>query len=159
MNSKLLYVATVAVSLLSTLAMADEAPVTRAQVNAGVRQAIANGTLQRTDYDSGAPAVAAASTTTRAQAYADLAEYKAGRKALRGPDRDRNYNPFGTDILKSSTLTHAEVNAEVKQAAANGTLQRTDYDDAAMVARRANAHVASQTFAQRVKAKFSRDHS
>ena len=34
MNSKLLFAATVAVSLISTLALADEAQLTRAQVNA-----------------------------------------------------------------------------------------------------------------------------
>lgn len=54
MNSKLLYAATLAVSLISTLAMADEAPLTRAQVNAETQQAIANGTLRRTDYDDAA---------------------------------------------------------------------------------------------------------
>ena len=54
MNSKFLYAATVAVSLISTLAMADEAPPTRAQVNAEVQQARGNGTLQRTDYDDAA---------------------------------------------------------------------------------------------------------
>src|ERR1700704_5837425 len=52
MNSKLLFAATIAVSLASTLALADEAPLTRAQVQADLNQAIATRTLQRTDYDA-----------------------------------------------------------------------------------------------------------
>ncbi|HEY9066623.1 MAG TPA: DUF4148 domain-containing protein [Burkholderiaceae bacterium] len=51
MNAKLLFIATVAVSLASTLAMADEAPLTRTQVIAELNQAAANGTLPRPDYD------------------------------------------------------------------------------------------------------------
>ena len=41
---------------------------------------------------------------------------------------------------------------EVRKAAANGTLQPTDYDDAALVARRVSAHAASVGVAQRIKA-------
>ena len=160
MNSKLLYAATIAVSLISTLAMADQAPVSRAQVSAELEQAIANGTLQRTDYDTGSyrPQVLV-STQTRAQVGVELAQARTARKALIGPDANRRYNPFGTQILETSTLARSEVKAEVRQAAASGTLQRTDYDDAALIARRANAHAASATFAQRIKAKFSRDAS
>ena len=157
MNSKLLYAATVALSLLSTLALADEAPLTRTQVNAEVRQAMANGTLRRTDYDDVAVTPVAASAKTRADVAVELAEAKSARKALIGPLKDRSYNPFGTEVLKTSTLARAEVKAEVLQAAAAGTLQRTDYDDGALVARRANAHTASPTLAQRFKAAFARD--
>ena len=155
-NSKLLYAATVAVSLLSTLAMADEAPVTRTQVNAEVRQAMASGTLRRNDYDE--PIVATAvSTKTRAEVGTEMAEAKAARKVLKGPWANRTFNPSGVDIFKTSTLTRAEVKSDVVQAAANGTLQRTDYDDAALVARRAAAHTASSTLAQRLKAALSRN--
>jgi hypothetical protein len=156
LNSKLLYAATVAVSLLSSLAMADEAPLTRAQVNAETQQAIANGTLRRTDYDDVTRGPVTPSTTTRADVAVELADAKAARRALIGPNADRNYNPFGTEILRSSTLARADVKADVLQAAANGTLQRTDYDDAALVARRAKAHAASATFAQRFKAALAR---
>ena len=159
MNSKFLYAATVAVSLLSTLAMADEAPaatapLTRAQVKADLAKAITNGTLQRTDYD--APGMVAASTRTRDQVVADMAVAKAGRKRLQGPDANRSYNLYGAEIYQPSVVTRAEVKADVRQAAAAGTLQRTDYDDAVLIARRANAHVASSKFAQRVKAALSR---
>ena len=42
--------------------------------------------------------------------------------------------------------------SDVLNAAANTPLQRTDCDDATLVARRANAHVVSSKFAQRMKA-------
>ena len=157
MNSKLLYAATVALSLLSTLALADEAPLARSQVNAEVRQAMANGTLRRTDYDDQARSPVAALTKARAEVGVEMAEAKTARKGLTGPLTNRTYNPFGTEVLKTSTLARAEVKAEVLQAAASGTLQRTDYDDAALVARRANAHAASSTLAQRFKAALARE--
>ena len=156
MNSKLLFAATVAISVLSTVALADEGvPATRAQVQAELNQAIANGTLQRTDYDAGRAATTT-SSTTRADVAADLAASKAARKGLLGPDANRTYNAFGTDILKHSTLTRAEVKSDVRQAAAAGTLQRTDYDDAVLAARRADQHAAAPArLAERVKSVFS----
>jgi len=161
MNSKLLFAATVAISVISmsTVAMADEAPVTRAQVNADLAQAIATRTLQRTDYDAINLATVTTSDRTRADVVADLGTAKAARKALIGPNANRTYNPFGTEILSHSTLARADVKAEVVQAAAAGTLQRTDYDDGALVARRAAQHAATSTLAQRVKAVFSRTQS
>ena len=152
MNSKYLYVATIAVSLLSTLAMADDGAANRTQVKAELSKAIANGTLQRTDYDAYRNDAAARSTQTRDEVVADLAAAKVDRKRLKGPDANRIFNSSGTDIYRPSVVTRAEVKADVLQAAANGTLQRTDYDDAALIARRAKAHTASATFAQRVKA-------
>ena len=160
MNSKFLYAATVAVSLISSLAFADEAPVTRAQVNAETQQAIANGTLRRTDYDVGSyRPQAVTSTVTRQQVAIELAQAKQARKALVGPDANRTYNPFGTQIFETSTLARSEVKNEVLQAAQAGTLQRTDYDDVASLTRKANQHAAAATFAQRFKAKFGRDAS
>ena len=151
MNSKLLYAATIVISLISTLAMADEAPVSRAQVGAELQRSIADGTLQRTDYDRGSyRPQALVSTRTRAQIGIELAQARSARKALIGPDANRSYNPFGTQILETSTLARSEVKDDLLQAAASGTLQRTDYDDAALIARRANAHAASATFAQRI---------
>jgi Domain of unknown function (DUF4148) len=158
MNSKLLYAATIAISLISTLAMADNAssaPLTRAEVKAELDTAIKNGTLQRTDYDSYKQEANA--NTSRDQIRSELADSKLARKALKGPNADRTYNQYGTEILKTSILSRAEVKNDVREAAANGTLQRTDYDDAALVARRANAHAASAKFAQRVKAALSRN--
>ena len=156
MNSKLLFAATVAISVLSTVALADEGvPATRAQVQAELNQAIANGSLQRTDYDADRTP-ATVSTATRADVAADLAASKAARKVLLGSDANRTYNPFGTEILKHSTLTRAEVKSDVRQAASAGTLQRTDYDDAALVARRAQQHAAAPArLAERVKRAFT----
>ena len=160
MNRKFLYAATVAVSLISTLAMADEAPLTRAQVNAEVQQARANGTLQRTDYISGAyRPEAVTSNVTRAQVGAVLAQAKAARVGLVGPLTNSRYNPYGAEVLQTSTLARNGVKNEVRAAAVNGTLQRTDYDDAALMARQSQQHRASGNFAQRFKAKFGRDAS
>lgn len=160
MNRKFLYAATVAVSLISTLAMADEAPLTRAQVNAEVQQARANGTLQRTDYISGAyRPEAVTSNVTRAQVGAELAQAKAARVGLVGPLTNSRYNPYGAEVLQTSTLARNGVKNEVRAAAVNGTLQRTDYDDAALMARQSQQHRASGNFAQRFKAKFGRDAS
>ena len=163
MNSKFLFVATVAVSLLSTLAMADEArtaagaPLTRAQVSAEAAQAAANGTLQRTDYDADKRTFAtAAATLSNAEVSADMAAAKASRKGLLGPDRNNSYNPFGTQINARSTLARAAVKVDVRNAAALGTLPATDYDDAALVARRVSAHAASVSVAQRLKALVAR---
>lgn len=159
MNSKLLYAATIAVSLISTFAMADEAPLTRAQVNAELSQAIANGTLQRTDYPAEGRDGSASSNRTRAQVKVEYASAVASRHPLNRSDANRTYNPFGADLRQASGVTRAEVKADVLQAAAAGTLQRTDYDDAALAARRAKAHAASGQFAQRVKAALARTES
>lgn len=158
MNSKFLYAATIAVSLISTLAMADQAPATRAQVRADTQQAIANGTLRHSDYDIGSyRPQAITSNVTRSQIATELAQAKTARKALIGPDANRIYNQFGTQILETSTLARSEVKNEVLQAQAAGELQRTDYDDAAALTRKENQHAASATFAERFKAKFSKN--
>ena len=151
MNSKYLYAATLAVSLISTLAMAEEAPVARAQVNAELSKAIANGTLQRTDYDAGAP-VAVASTLTRDQVNVALLSAKASKKSLNDSDASSTYNPFGSALRMPSPVTRAEVKSDVLQAAANGTLHRSDYDDNATLARRSKSNAAAPTVAQRLKA-------
>jgi Domain of unknown function (DUF4148) len=160
MNSKLLYAATVAVSLLSlsTFAMAQEATVTREQVKAEFAKAAADGTLQRTDYDA-LRAPASTSTKTRTQVVAELRQDEAERSTLKGPNADRNYNPIGVGIYRTSVLSRAEVVAEVQQARADGTLQRNDYEDAAQLARNAPQHATDTRFAQRIKAKFSRKQS
>ena len=159
MNSKFLYAATLAVSLLSTLAMADEAPVSRAQVTADLQKAIANGTLQRSDHDAPQPMSSTRSNTPRTQVVREFAQDRSERQVLVGPDANRDYNPVGTRVLGTSTLARSAVRNEVLQAAADGTLQRSDYEDAASMALKARAHTASATFAQRVKAKFRRDAS
>ena len=165
MNSKFLFVATVAVSLLSTLAMANEAgtaatvaaPLTRAQVSAEAARAAADGSLQRTDYDAD-KTIASTSTSTlsQAQVIADMAAAKQSRKDLMGPDRNNTYNAYGAQVNARSTVARAAVKVEVRKAAATGTLPATDYDDAALVARRVAAHAASVNVAQRIKALVAR---
>jgi Domain of unknown function (DUF4148) len=159
MNTKYLYAATLAVSLISTLAMAEEAPLTRAQVNAELSTAIANGTLQRTDYDIGAPVAAATSTVTRDQVNAAYLNAKAAKKSLNDSDASSTYNPFGSALRTPSPVTRAEVKSDVLQAAANGTLHRSDYDDNATLARRSKSNAAAPTVAQRVKAVPAQDAS
>jgi hypothetical protein len=150
MNSKFLYAATIAVSLISTLAMADEAPLTRTQVNAELSKAIADGTLQRTDYDTGNQPVSA-SSLTRDQVSLAFVNAKAAKKSLNGSDASSSYNPFGAAIHASSTVTRADVKADVRQAAADGTLHRSDYDENVQVARRAKVNAAAPSVAQRTK--------
>ena len=162
MNSKLLYIATVAISLASTLALADEATAapakTRAEVRAELNAAIADHTLLRTDPEIDARNTAGVSTKPRGQVVAELAADQAARRQLKGPLANRTYNPFGTAILASSTLPRSEVVAEVRQAAADGTLYRTDYDDPAVVGQRATGRVAGPTLAQRLKGVLARLH-
>lgn len=159
MNSKLLYAATIAVSLISTLAYAQEsAPLTRAEVNAETQQAIANHTIPRTDYDQDfyRPQTQS-SQLSRSEVQAALDQDKTARKALVGPLADRKYNPYGTEILETSTLARSTVKQEVLEAAANGTLRRTDYDDPALQARNASEHVAGVRLAQHLKARFHKN--
>jgi hypothetical protein len=160
MNSKLLYAAIVAISLISTLALADEttAAKSRAEVRAELNAAIADRTLQRTDYDADARAAAGASTKTRAQVGAELVADKTARRDLKGPLANRTYNGVGVAILANSTLPRAEVRAEVLAAAADGTLHRTDYDDPAVVALRTTPPMTGPTLAQRLKGVFARLH-
>lgn len=81
-NSKLLFIATVAISLISSLVLADESVVAvakrRAEISAGMDAATANHTLQRTAYEAGARATADVATKTRARVAVELAADKAG---------------------------------------------------------------------------------
>jgi hypothetical protein len=160
MNSKLLYAATVAISLISTLALADEAPgaKSRAEVRAELSAAIADHSLQRTDYDADARAAAGVSTKSRDQVRAELVADNRARRALAGPLANRTFNGAGVAILATSTLPRAEVKAEVLAAAANGTLHRTDYDDPLNVARPNARRVSGPSLAQRLKDVFARLH-
>ena len=128
MNAKLLYAATVALALASSLAVAQETqPLTRAEVNKAWAQSRADGTLRRNDYDYDAQDFKASSTRNRADVVAEL---KVPRDpALIGPLRNRSYNPGGMETLRVSTLPRAQVQADVLAAVRDGTLRRTDYDD------------------------------
>ncbi len=152
MNAKLLFAATVAVSLASTLAMAaDQNPLTREQVISELNQAAANGTLQKTDYDYARADRTAVSSKSREQVASELAAARAPNPQLVSlSDKSRNYNPFGAELLRPSVVDRAQVKAEVVQALRDGSLPRTDYEyDQALVARRVSNHAAAPIFAQR----------
>jgi len=128
MNAKILYAATVALALASSLAAAQESrPLTRAEVNKAWAEAAADGTLRKNDYDYDAHDFKASSTRSRAEVVAELRQPR--NPALVGPLANRSYNPGGMETLRVSTLPRAEVKAEVIAAIRAGTLRRTDYDD------------------------------
>jgi len=128
MNAKLLYAATVAFALASSLAVAGEnQPLSRAEVVKDLSQARADGTLRKNDYDYDAQDRVAPSSRTRNEV---LAEMRVPRNpALVGPLRNRTYNPGGMELLGTSNLARADVKAGVVTAMREGTLRRTDYDD------------------------------
>lgn len=159
MNAKLLFVATVAISLASSLALADETDrsLTRADVVADMHQAAANGTLRKSDYDFDKQDFKAP-TQARAQVVTELQVARATPR-MPGPLADRSYNPFGRNAISTTKLAASrdDVKADLRQATANGTLQRTDYDDdQALVARRAAEHQASKPLFARIRSVFSR---
>jgi len=133
---------------------ADQAPLTREQVIGELNQAAANGTLQKTDYDYARADAASVSTKTREQVARELAAAKQPNPLLVSlSDKSRNYNQFGTELLRPSVVEHAQVKADVVQALRDGTLPRTDYEyDQALVARRISNHAAAPTLAQRKSA-------
>ena len=103
MNAKILYAATVALALASSLAVAQESrPLTRAEVNKAWAEAAADGTLRKNDYDYDANDFKARSTRTRAEVIAELRVPR--DPALIGPLANRTYNPAGMETLRVSTL-------------------------------------------------------
>jgi hypothetical protein len=138
-NAKLLYAATVALALTgTTCAMADEgAPLPRAAVVPEYQQAARAGTLHRNDWsDELAARPQIAEPRTREAVIADMAAYRADRRRLLGPLRDRSYNPYGTGIFSTSTLARTDVKAEVLEARSEGTLRPAgEQDEVRSVAR------------------------
>jgi hypothetical protein len=124
MNSKLLFATTLAASLASSLAMAGEAPLTRAQVVSEFNQAVSDGTLLVSDADfANAPIVAQGPALTRAEVAGEVATARAnGTLLVSDADFARN------TTSSPSTLTRAAVKAEVREAIATGTLLRSDSD-------------------------------
>jgi hypothetical protein len=147
MNAKLLYAATVALALASSLAVAQESqPLTRAEVNQAWAQARADGTLRKNDYDYDANDFKAPSTRSRDDVVAELKVPRDPR--LLGPLRNRNYNPGGMEALRVSTLPREQVKADVLAAVRDGTLRHSDYDDEIVrVSRRAPARTPAPALA------------
>ncbi|HEV7577459.1 MAG TPA: hypothetical protein VGO85_15590 [Caldimonas sp.] len=129
MNARLLFATTVALAVVSSYALADDAkPLSRSDVRAEYRQAAASGTLRSNEYDRGARDFdGAASTLTRAQVLADMTSSRRAN-TLVGPMRNRTYNPGGAELLRPATLTRDEVKSDVKSAVHDGSLRRSDYD-------------------------------
>jgi hypothetical protein len=122
MNAKLLFAATMGLALASSLALADEAPSTRAAVIADYQQAAQAGTLHRNDYaDELAARPAPGAQLTREQVITSLAAPRDPR--LVGPLRSRSYNQFGTDLMRAPIYTRADVKAEVLEARAEHALR------------------------------------
>jgi hypothetical protein len=129
MNAKILFTATLAVALASSLAQAGEArPLSRADVVADLQQARLDGTLRRNDYDYDAHDFAAQSARTRQAVVAEMSSPR--DKMLVGfTARSRSYNPYGSELLRMKTVPRAQVQADVLTAMRDGTLRHSDYDD------------------------------
>jgi len=148
MNAKILYTATIALALASSLAVAQESrPLTRAEVDKAWAQAAADGTLRKNDYDYDVNDFKGPSTRTRAEVIAEMNVPR--DPALIGPLRNRTYNPGGMETLRVSTLPREQVKAELLAAIREGTLRRTDYDDEFVrTARRTPARTPTPVLAQ-----------
>lgn len=129
MTPKVLFTTTLALALLSSVAMAEDSkPLTRAAVVADYQRAAADGTLRKTDYDDDTHEQVRADAATRAQVVADMTVSRTGNKLV-GPMRSRTYNPYGSEMLRPSVVTRHEVKTQVVGAMRDGSLRRSDYDD------------------------------
>jgi len=130
MNAKILFTATLAIALASSLALAGEVQpaATRASVVADLQKARADGTLRKNDYDYDARDFGAQPGRARQDV---IAEMRAPRdKLLVGfTARNRSYNPYGSELLRMQPVPRAQVKADVQTAMRDGSLRRSDYDD------------------------------
>ena len=153
MNAKLLFAATVALSIASTYAMADPSStaLSRDQVVSELQQATTNGTLRKTDYDDALTQTATGPSQSRSAVIAELNASLAAPKPL-GPLANRTYNQNSSELLKPSVVSRSQVNYDVREAMASGTLLRTDYDtDPQVLARHARAHEAGEALFARLR--------
>ena len=144
MNAKILFTATLAVALASSLALAGEVQpaTTRADVVADLQKARADGTLRKNDYDYDARDFGTLPARSREDV---LAELRAPRdKMLVGfTARNRTYNPYGSELLRMQPVSRASVKADVMTAMREGSLRRSDYDDVPLRATRRHADPAA----------------
>ena len=153
MNARLLFAATVALSIASSYAIAaDTNPaLTRSQVVSELQQAAADGTLRKTDYADGITPTSTGSGLSRSTVVAELATALATPK-LPGPLGNRTYNQNSSELLKPSVVSRAQVTYDLREAIAAGTLLRTDYDtDPQVLARHAQAHEAGLALVARIR--------
>ena len=129
MNAKLLFPATLALALASTVAYADGGkPVTRADVIAEYQRAAADGTLQRTDYDFEKAVRVFGPARNRADVIAEAKTAQTSNPLI-GPMRNRTYNQYGTELLRPFTNDRAEVRADVYAAMRDGTMRQSELQD------------------------------
>ena len=122
MNTKFLYATTLGLALASPWAAADGASPSRAAVIAEYQQAVHHGTLHRSDWDDElASRPVAGSSVARDQVIAALKAPRDPR--VLGPLSSKTYNPYGAEILRTPSVSRAEVKSEVLEARADGTLR------------------------------------
>jgi hypothetical protein len=146
MNSKILFTATLAVALASSLAQAGEArPLSRAEVVADYQKAQADGTLQKHDYDVDFPAPGAVATSNRNRqdVIAEMSRARPDPLLVGFTAKSRTYNPYGSELLRMKTVPRAQVKAEVLTAMHDGTLRHSDYDDVPVRATRRHVDPAA----------------
>lgn len=136
MNAKILFTATLAVALASSLALADELrPMSRADVVAEYHKAKADGTLIN-DYDVGTRAFGSQAGRTRDDVIAEMARARGDKTLVGSTAKNRSYNPYGSELLRMKTVARAQVKSEVLTAMRDGTLRHSDYDDVPLHATR-----------------------
>ena len=142
MNTKLLYAATVGLALASSYALADDAAVGRADGIAQPRQAATSATPHRTDWDDELAARPAAGPSIARDKV--LAALKApADPRLVGPLRNRSYNPYGTETMRAPAVSRAEVQTQVLEARADGTLRPAGEAESPVVVAHAARRVPS----------------
>jgi hypothetical protein len=142
MNTKLLYAATLSLALASSYALADDAPLGRADGIAQAQQAAKSGAPHRTDWDDELAARPAAGSSIGRDKV--LAALKAPADArLVGPLRNKSYNPYGTETMRAPAVSRAEVKTQVLEARADGTLRPAGEAESPVVAARAPRTVPS----------------
>src|SRR5450631_3918595 len=100
MNAKILFTATLAVALASSLAQAGEAqPLSRADVVADLQQARADGTLRKNDYDYDAHDFATPSGRARQDVLAEMGRARPDPLLVGFTAKSRSYNPYGSELL------------------------------------------------------------
>jgi hypothetical protein len=114
-----------AVLALAGFGAVNAESVTRAQVTVEFKQARAAGQLHRNDwYDELAARPAPGSDETRTDVIDQARAARARRAKLKGPLRDRSYNPYQTEIFswRSDLHTRTEIRSEELAARAEGLL-------------------------------------
>ena len=122
MNTKLLFAAMMGLALVGPVARADEAPVASAAVTADVRNAPGAARLHHTDYDDELAARPAPGPQALRDDVRAALKVPADRRLV-GPLRSKTYNPYGTELMRESSSSRAEVRSQVLEARAEHALR------------------------------------